>query len=81
MATQQLHPPIVSCTRLVQLESPGGFNITIREDDFVDGCRDYDDETLARAYSEMTGLRATVKTLCQTTVSPVNPKYEEVVNG
>lgn len=81
MAMKQISPPTRSSTREVQLETPGGLIITIREDDFIDGYSGVDDEALARAYCEMTGMRATVKTVKQTTVAPFNPKYEEVGRG
>jgi len=70
MAMKQMGPPTVNQTRTLQLWTPGSYILTIREEDFVDTYRDYDDEALARAYCEMTGLRVTVQTLHQTTVSP-----------
>lgn len=81
MAMKQLSPPTKSFIRTVQLETPGGLIIDIREEDFRDGCRSHDDEDLARAYCEMTGMRTTVKTVYQTTVAPFNPKYEEVARN
>ena len=82
MTMRTIGPPTVDQTRILQLLSPGGFVIQIREEDILEQYRDHDDEALARTYSELTGMRVTVQYLRQTTVSPVNPKYEEVVcNG
>ncbi len=78
MATKTFSPPTKSFDREVQLETPGGFIVNIREADLVGTYRALVDEDLARAYCEMTGLRTTVKTVYQTTVSPIDPKYEEV---
>jgi hypothetical protein len=70
MAMKQMSPPTRDQTRTVQLWSPGGFTIEIREADIVDTYSDHDDEALARAYCEMTGLPVTVRTVRQTTVAP-----------
>ena len=70
MAMKQMSPPTKDQTRTLQLWSPGGFIIQIREADILDTYTDYDDEALARAYCEMTGMRVTVNYLRQTTVSP-----------
>ncbi len=78
MAMKQIGSATVNQTRTLQLWTPGGYILTIREEDFVENYSEYDDEALARAYCEMTGLRVTVQTLHQTTVSMVNPKHEEV---
>jgi hypothetical protein len=80
MAMKQMSPPTKSFIRVVQLETPGGLTIEIGEDDLVAPYNALDDEGLARAYCELTGLRATVRTVYQTTVSPFNPKYEEAAN-
>jgi hypothetical protein len=71
MATKTFSPPTVDKTRTVQLETPGGLVIDIREGDFIDEYRGHTDEQLARAYCEITGMRTTVKTVHQTTVSPI----------
>lgn len=70
MATKAFSPPTVDQARTLQLWSPGGFIIEIREADILDSYSDYDDEALARAYCEMTGMRVTVQYLRQTTVAP-----------
>lgn len=81
MANKPQSPPSKSFTRTVQLWTPGGFTVQIREEDFVNGFNSLTDEDLALAYSEATGLRVTVETVYQTTTGPYDPKYEEVVNG
>jgi hypothetical protein len=70
MAIKTFSPPTVDQARTLQLWSPGGFIIQIREADILDAYSDHDDEALARAYCEMTGMRVTVQYLRQTTVAP-----------
>lgn len=78
MAMKAISPPQLDQTRTLRLWSPGGFIIDIREADILDAYSDYDDEALARAYCEMTGMRVTVQVLRQTTVAPSKPVNEGV---
>jgi spermidine/putrescine-binding protein len=78
MAERPISPPTRDHTRKLQLWTPGGLVIEIREEDILENYQDLDDENLARAYCTQTGMRVTVQYMRQTTVYPVNPKYEEV---
>lgn len=63
-------PPTVDHTRSVILQTPGGMQIIIREEDINRPWRMDEDEVVARAYARATGMPATVQVLKQTTVHP-----------
>lgn len=73
--TKPVPPPTVDQTRQVILQTPGGMQVVIHENDIVRPWRMDEDEVVARAYAEATGLPTTVRRTIQTTVHP--PKVTE----
>lgn len=69
--TKPVPPPTVDQTRQVILQTPGGMQVIISEDNIPPRWWADDDEIIARAYARETGLPATVQVVKQTTVHPV----------